>query len=137
MTEEVPVPFTPLPMHPEAPSRPSEVAGAPSPEVVLVYVRYRDPNPLEFPDRPERIPGPIFHAGGILLREDDEFLALGEVALREENPLLEERYGKDLFPAYRNVLTVPKGTIVERRDVRIHDSRSGEGIGRDALLGQS
>ena len=100
---------------------PAEAGGAgPKPsvprEVRVVYVRYRDPNPLEFPNRPERLPGPIFHAAGVLLREDDEFLALGEVAFAEENPPMVQRYGADLFPAYRNILTIPKATIVERRD---------------------
>jgi hypothetical protein len=85
-------------------------------QVRVVYVRYRDPNPLEFPDRPERLPGPIFHAAGVVLREDDEFLALGEIAFAEENPPMVQRYGADLFPAYRNVLTIPKVTIVERHD---------------------
>ena len=86
------------------------------PEIRVVYVRYRDPTPLEFPDRPERLPGPVFHVAGILLREDDEFLALGEVAWSGENEVLASQYGRDLFPAYRNILTIPKATIQERRD---------------------
>jgi hypothetical protein len=110
-------PFVPLPMHPTGGAEAPEAKTPPSREVRVVYVRYRDPNPLEFPDRPERLPGPIFHAAGVLLREDDEFLALGEVAFAEENPPMVQRYGVDLFPAYRNVLTIPKSTIVERRDV--------------------
>jgi len=94
----------------------SNPTGPTPPQVRVVYVRYRDPNPLEFPDRPERLPGPIFHAAGVVLREDDEFLALGEIAFAEENPPMVQRYGADLFPAYRNVLTIPKVTIVERHD---------------------
>jgi len=116
MSEEPRGPFVPLPMH----APPGEGGAAPkgpgTREVRVVYVRYRDPNPLEFPNRPERLPGPIFHAAGVLLREDDEFLALGEIAFAEENPPMVQRYGADLFPAYRNVLTIPKATIVERRD---------------------
>lgn len=117
MTEDArpPVPFLPLPMAGE--SVPTRPPGQPRPEVRMVYLRYRDPKPLEFPDRPERLGGPVFHAAGVLLREDDDFLALGEVAFAEENELLARRYGADLFPAYRNVLTVPKAAIVERRDV--------------------
>jgi hypothetical protein len=105
--------------HPDASRSPREVR--------VVYVRYHDPNPLEFPDRPERLPGPIFHAAGVLLREDDEFLALGEIAFAEENEPLVGRYGADLFPAYRNVLTVPKATIVERRDVVVKRSAKRRG----------
>ena len=102
-----------------APSPPERGETSPTaPERVrVVYVRYRDPNPLEFPDRPERFAGPVFHAAGVLLREDDEFLALGEVAFSSENPELAGRYGADLFPAYRNVLTVPKASIVTRHDL--------------------
>lgn len=117
MTELPRPPFVPLAMHP---SGGGESGGSKAPgreEVRVVYLRYRDPNPLEFPDRPERLPGPIFHTAGVLLREDDEFLALGEIAFAEENPPMVQRYGVDLFPAYRNVLTVPKATIVERRDI--------------------
>ena len=93
------------------------------PEIRVVYVRYRDPTPLEFPDRPERLPGPVFHAAGILLREDDEFLALGEVAWSEENEALAVKYGRDLFPAYRNVLTIPKATIQERQDFLVRSDQ--------------
>jgi hypothetical protein len=109
-------PFVPLPMHAPPAEGAATPKGSGTREVRVVYVRYHDPNPLEFPNRPERLPGPIFHAAGVLLREDDEFLALGEVAFAEENPPMVQRYGADLFPAYRNVLTIPKATIVERRD---------------------
>ena len=113
MTEESgpPPPFVPLPMQ-GAPAGP----GAAPRELRVVYLRYRDPNPLMFPERPERLPGPVFHAAGVLLREDDEFLAIGEIAFSDENAPLAGRYGPDLFPAYRNTLTVPKAAVVERRD---------------------
>ncbi len=119
MSEEDPprVPFVPLPMRGEDRGPGASVPRPEPTQVRLVYVRYRDPSPLEFPDRPERLPGPVFHVAGVLLREDDKFLALGEVALAAENPQLAERYGGDLFPAYRNVLTIPKAAILERRDL--------------------
>ncbi len=116
MSEEPRPPFVPLPMRPEPAAGSGDERAAP-PTVRVVYVRYHDPTPLEFPDRPERLPGPIFHAAGVVLREDDEFLALGEVAFAAENPGLAARYGADLFPAYRNVLTIPKAALVERRDL--------------------
>ncbi len=122
--EPGPVPFVPLPMHSggrgSAPGPGKE--GRPV-EVQVVYVRYRDPNPLEFPDRPGKLAGPVFHAAGVLLREDDEFLALGEIAFSEENQPLVGRYGVDLFPAFRNVLTLPKASILERRDFRVASDR--------------
>jgi hypothetical protein len=119
VSEDSRVPFVPLPMRSDSTEGTAPAPPPPPREVRVVYLRYRDPNPLEFPDRPERLPGPVFHAAGVLLREDDEYLALGEVAFSEENPPLAQRYGADLFPAYRNVLTVPKTAIVERRDVLV------------------
>lgn len=118
------VPSTAPPDTGEAPGGPVKLSPH---EVRVVYVRYRDPNPLEFPGRPERLAGPIFHAAGILLRENSEFLALGEVAFSEENEPFVRRYGADLFPAYRNILTVPKGAIVERRDVVVRSDGSSHG----------
>ncbi len=126
-------------MHEEASGSRGGLTSSPPPTVRVVYLRYRDPNPLEFPDRPERLAGPVFHAAGVLLREDDEFLALGEVAFALENPPFVERYGVDLFPAYRNILTVPKAAVLERRDVVVSpEPRPVEGP-RDGsdLLGQS
>lgn len=117
MTETPPVPFVPLPMAAPTQKGTDELTGSRTREIRVVYICYRDPNPLEFPDRPERMPGPTFHAAGVVLREDDEFLALGEIAFAEENAPLVGRYGVDLFPAYRNVLTIPKAAIVERRDL--------------------
>ena len=120
MNEEPRVPFVPLPMTSHPSAGPVEGGSASTPrEIRIVYVRYRDPTPLEFPDRPERLPGPIFHVAGVLLREDEEFLALGEVALSEENAPLAAQYGRDLFPAYRNVLTIPKASILDRREIAV------------------
>lgn len=120
MSDEPRVPFVPLPMSPSPGSGPTPTSPAsPVGGLRVVYLRYRDPTPLEFPDRPERLPGPLFHVAGVLLREDDEFLALGEVAWEEENRPLAGRYGRDLFPAYRNVLTIPKAAIVERQDLPV------------------
>ncbi len=113
-------PFVPLPMA-GGPAGPAP-ASAPPPPVTVVYLRYRDPQPLEFTGSQGVLPGPIFHAAGILLREDDEFIALGEVAHLEENPEYARRFGRDMFPAFRHVLTVPKAAIVERRDVRVGPS---------------
>ncbi len=113
-------PLSPLPMHPAGPAEPSEPRTETAPkEVRVTYIRYRDPNALEFPERATRLTGPVFHAAGVLLREDERFLALGEVAFGEENIPLAGRYGADMFPAYRNVLTVPKESVLERRDFRI------------------
>ena len=111
-------PFVPLPL-----ARPAGTPAAPEaarlPPVELVYVRYRDPQPLEFPGTIGMLPGPVFHAGGVLLREDEEFLALGEVAFATENEPYVRRFGVDLFPSYRHILTIPKASILERRSFPI------------------
>ncbi len=108
-------PFVPLPMA-GAPSPTAPPSGSP---LIVVYVRYRDPDPLEFAGVKGILAGPVFHAAGVLQREDDEFIALGEIARPGENPEYVARFGKDMFPAYRNVLTIPKVAIVERRDMPV------------------
>ncbi len=105
--------FVPLPMAGD-PARTGAPLLAQGP-IQIVYVRYRDPAPLEFPGVAGLMPGPIFHAAGVLLREDEGFLALGEIAFGEENGPFTQRFGSDLFPAYRHVLTIPKETILDRR----------------------
>ena len=112
--EERRVPFVPLPIA-GRPSPPAPGTGRDGAPVEVVYVRYRDPDPLEFPGERGRLPGPIFHAAGVLLREDEEFLALGEIAFAADNPEYMARFGGDLFPSYRHVLTIPKASILERR----------------------
>jgi hypothetical protein len=123
MTDPADDPFVPLPMVPPRDPPSSRGVEPRDRDVVMVYVRYRDPTPLEFPGRSERLPGPIFHAAGVLVREDDRFLALGEIAFADENSALVQRYGVDLFPAYRNILTIPKDAIVERRDTVVSPAR--------------
>ena len=107
---EGPSPFVPISM-----------AGGPAPAEAIrprvVYVKYRAPAPLEFPGVQGILPGPVFHVAGVLLREDDEFLALGEVAFAAENPEYARRFGKDMFPAFRHILTIPKASILERKDL--------------------
>lgn len=111
-------PFVPLPIAGEPGTGGSSAEPPPVPPIEVVYVRYRDPDPLEFPGEPGRLAGPVFHAAGVLLREDAEHLALGEIAFAAENPAYVRRFGADLFPSYRHVLTIPKASILERRTVR-------------------
>ncbi len=114
-------PFVPLPMHGSGPSR------GPPPAVRLVYVIYRPPEALEFPGVQGILPGPIFHAAGILLREDEEYLALGEVAFPEENPEYVQRFGRALFPAFRHILTLPKSALLGRKDFPLGGASPGDG----------
>ncbi len=120
--------LVPLPMAGD-PTRADASPLAPGP-LLIVYVRYRDPAPLEFPGVAGLMPGPIFHAAGILLREDEGFLALGEVAFGEENRPFTVRFGADLFPAYRHVLTIPKETILDRRTFPLEGGPPGKEVDR-------
>ncbi len=112
--DEGPVPFVPLPLAGRPAPAPAGADGAGT-LVEVIYVRYRDPTPLEFPGERGRLAGPVFHAAGVLLREDADHLALGEIAFAADNPEYAQRYGGDLFPSYRHVLTIPKASILERR----------------------
>ena len=126
--------IVPPPVQGEGPPAP------PSRPVRVVYLRYRDPSSLEFPERPGPLTGPIFHAAGVLLREDEQFLALGEIAYAQENEPLAHRYGGDLFPAYRNILTIPQASIVERHDLTFPSVSTSSREGPDPRkrdLGQS
>ena len=112
-------PFVPLPMHGSPPHRAARA-------IRLVYVVYRPPEALEFPGVQGTLPGPVFHAAGVLLREDEEHLALGEVAFPEENPEYVQRFGKALFPAFRHILTLPKSVILQRKDFPLGPPAPGE-----------
>lgn len=62
-----------------------------------------------------------FRVAGLIIREDEEFLLLGESAVLQDNPSVGDRVGKDLFPSYRNVLPVRKKDIIERIDFDIEE----------------
>lgn len=85
-----------------------------------MYVKYSDPRPFN-EDPAEKLPTQfhriIFNVAGILIREDEELIFIGERAVEEDNAKVAERYGKDMFPAYRNVLPIRKSDIIERRDI--------------------
>lgn len=143
MTDEPePTPFLPLPVLGRSPVAADPGSGAAPPGPIdVVYVSYRDPQPLEFPGTAGLLPGPVFHAAGVLLREDDAFLALGEVAFARENAPYVGKYGADLFPAYRHVLTIPKACVLERRTIRL-DPQTGRrsekgGTGGGPIVGTS
>ncbi len=88
----------------------------------VVYIKYSDPRPFK-EDPAERLPTHfhriVFNVAGLLIREDDELIFLGERAVEEDNSKVAERYGRDMFPAYRNVLPIRKSDIIERRDVEV------------------
>lgn len=88
----------------------------------IVYIKYADPKPFN-EDPAEKLPTHfhriIFNVAGILIREDEDLLFIGERAVEEDNRKVADRYGKDMFPAYRNVLPVRKSDIIERKDIEV------------------
>ena len=88
----------------------------------VVYIKYSDPKPFN-EDPAEKLPTHfhriIFSVAGILIREDEELVFIGERAAGEDNAKVAERYGRDMFPAYRNVLPIRKSDIIERRDIEL------------------
>lgn|GEM_PF-2873727 len=90
----------------------------------VCYIRYSDPMPFR-PDGRQGIQADefraVFRTAGMLIREDDEYLFLGERAVLDDNIRLAERYGADMFPAYRNVIPVRKIDIMDRIDFEVPD----------------
>ena len=88
----------------------------------LVYVRYSDPKPFS-PKGEDGLGSStyraIFRIGGVIIMEDEELLLLGEQAVKQDNITLAERFGVDMFPAYRNVVPIRKKDIIERVDFEI------------------
>ncbi|MCL5253616.1 MAG: hypothetical protein M1351_05970 [Candidatus Thermoplasmatota archaeon] len=88
----------------------------------IVYVKYSDPKPFS----PHGGRGAdatayraVFRTGGVIVREDDDVLLIGEQAAKEDNGAIAERFGSDMFPAYRNILPIRKEDIIERIDFEI------------------
>ena len=88
----------------------------------IVYVKYSDPG--QFRENPsEKIPTRylrmVFSAAGLLIREDDELIVIGERASVEDNEKAAEKYGRDMLPAYRNITPIRKSDIISRKDIEI------------------
>lgn len=86
----------------------------------ISYVKYREQRSLA-PQGSSVSYEAVFRAAGIVVREEEEILFLGEIATREDNVDLLHRFGADMLPAYRNVLPIRKEDIIERQDVEIKD----------------
>ncbi|MBX8637356.1 MAG: hypothetical protein KIY11_03225 [Thermoplasmata archaeon] len=88
----------------------------------IAYIRYSDPKPFS-PEGKEGVGTntyrAIFRAGGIVVMEDEEMILLGEQAVKQDNVQIAQRFGSDMFPAYRNVVPIRKRDILERTDFEI------------------
>ena len=91
-------------------------------QVKLAYVRYSDPKPFS-PEGKEGVSTStyraVFRIGGMVVMEDDEMILLGEQAIKQDNIKVAQRFGSDMFPAYRNIVPIRKKDIIERTDFEI------------------
>lgn len=89
----------------------------------ILYVKYRDPMLFNRPneniyeeDLDQILPG-IIRDAGILIKEDNERVWLGEAHVAEDNPELED-WGVR-HPHYRNVRVIHKSQIIEREEFQL------------------
>ncbi len=86
----------------------------------VVYLKYRDPmlfnrpNDNVYPEDLESILPAIIRDAGIIIKETEENIYLGESHVAEDNPELND-WGLR-HPYYRNVRVIAKSSIVERQE---------------------
>ena len=90
----------------------------------LVYVKIRDPIQWygEQPDRfyeedLEKITPATIRVAGLLVKETDEYIIIGEMNLEEDNPTLAKLGLK--YPYYRNIVLILKTNIPERKEYEV------------------
>ena len=87
----------------------------------IVFIKYRDPmlfnrpNDNIYPEDLEQLVPGIIRDAGILIKEDEERIHLGEAHIADDNPELDE-WGIR-YPYYRNVRVIHKSQIIERQDL--------------------
>lgn len=86
----------------------------------ITYVKYRDV--ASFSRGQGKEVRTVFRTAGMVIREDNEFLVMGEVCTKEDNEQAAVNFGSDMFPAYRSVVPIRKEDIVERRDFELEES---------------
>jgi len=89
----------------------------------ILYIKYRDPMLFNKPtdniydEDLDQLKPAIIRDAGILIKEDDERILLGEVHVAEDNPELDE-WGIR-HPYYRNVRVIHKSQVIERREFQL------------------
>ena len=98
----------------------------------VVYLKYRDPmlfnrpNENVYPEDLEQIVPAIIRDAGIIIKEDEDTIHLGEAHVAEDNQTLHD-WGLR-HPYYRNVRVIAKSSIIERMDWTPKRARSPEAI---------
>ena len=86
----------------------------------ILYLKYCDPmlfnrpNENVYPEDLEKIVPAIIRDAGIIIKEDEDNVWLGEAHLAVDNPELDE-WGLR-HPYYRNVRVIAKSQIIERKE---------------------
>lgn len=93
----------------------------------IVYLKYVDPVNWKTPDirfyegdLEKGCKLVVSNIAGLLIREDDEKIILGEVTKADDNPEL-NIYGIE-FPYYRDVIIILKKSILKRKDYEVNDN---------------
>jgi len=96
--------------------------------MIIAFIKYQDPMLFNKPteniyeeDLDQFVPM-IARDAGIVIRETDDTIILGEAHVSEDNQVLDE-WGVT-FPYYRCVRVIAKSQIIERLDFNIKDLRS-------------
>jgi hypothetical protein len=89
----------------------------------IVYIKYCDPmmwtkpNENFYEDALQDLTTQVIRTGGLLLKENDESIILGEVHLAEDNPH-NTRAGIE-YPVYRGISIISKTSIITRKEFDI------------------
>lgn len=78
---------------------------------------FNKPNDNVYPEDLDQIVPAIIRDAGILIKEDEERILLGETHEADDNPELDE-WGVR-HPYYRNVRVIHKSQILERKEFEI------------------
>ena len=78
---------------------------------------FNRPNDNVYPEDLDQIVPAIIRDAGILIKEDEERILLGETHVAEDNPELDE-WGVR-HPYYRNVRVIHKSQILERKEFEV------------------
>jgi len=91
--------------------------------MIIAFIKYQDPMLFNKPtdniydEDLDQLKPAIIRDAGILIKEDDERILLGETHVAEDNPELDE-WGVR-HPYYRNVRVIHKSQVIEREEFHL------------------
>ena len=87
---------------------------------VIDPIIWPDPEKVFYEEDLEKVRNMVLRHSGILIREDDELIIIGEVQSSEDNPELDD-WGVE-FPRYRHLTLIHKSQVIYRKDFEIDES---------------